>query len=351
MMADDQTGARWQGDLIDAYCHAGVPKYGSVSDALRFFDRLSIRRAVIVLGPGIPDLASLAYARRVLGDNVRIMGIPFGETASQRLELGDLQIRLGVSGMRLMPDELEPNRELLDRLGEAGLCLYAINPFDSRVAPMHATRFLLDWLERHPTGSVASPHFLRPQPLQEVVSDYGLFCELLEHPRYHAIFSRQGGVGSSEPYPHQDLLPWVEQVAEHVTWKRILWGSEFPIIYQRSEQPEAARDWLVDLGVDIDEEAKTDFYAGNARRLFFNADPPEHSDVSIPAWVEKQVDATQTVYLFPNTMLHIPMDDHGTLLSQYMELTESEPELTYADFVARLISNQAAKIRAESDNA
>ncbi len=57
--SDVQADSGWQGELVDAYCHAGEPKYGSVADAMRFFERLGIRRSVIVLGPGIPDMASL----------------------------------------------------------------------------------------------------------------------------------------------------------------------------------------------------------------------------------------------------------------------------------------------------
>ncbi|MEZ4710270.1 MAG: amidohydrolase family protein [Caldilineaceae bacterium] len=178
-----------------------------------------------------------------------------------------------------------------------------------------------------------------------------LFLELLRHPRYHVIFSRQGGVGSQEGYPHADLRPWVEQIAEQTTWRRILWGSEFPIIYQRNEQPEEARDWLLKLGVQISAQDAADFYANNARRLFF-ADPPPQPEIALqeiamPDWVQSQIDQQATVYLFPNNQIFIPMQDHATLLTRYLELTQDEPALGYAEFIARELSIRAGELRGE----
>ena len=272
-MIDETSTANWQGDLVDAYAHLGRPKYGSLPDIVRFFSTLGMCEGVLVLGPGIPDLPSVALAREWFGDRIRVMGIPFGATEDERLEFGEIQMRIGISGMRIMPFELEQNRDLVERLGAEGLWLFAINPFDSSNESMPTTRVLLDWLERHPAGRVASPHFLRPCSLEDIVDDIGLLRALLLHPRYHAILSRFGGAHSALPYPHRDLRPWVEQTVELVTWRRLLWGSEFPIFHQRSEHAEAVRDRLLHLGVPIGDTELTDFYAGNARRLFFSEPP------------------------------------------------------------------------------
>lgn len=335
-----QQSNTWPGDLVDAYAHIGDPKYGTLPDVEIFFQRLGIEQAVLALGPGIPDLESLVRARQRFGERIRYMGIPFGESEAQRRELGELQLKIGISGMRLGADELEPNHALIEQLGEAGLCLYAINPFSSGAA----IRFLLDWLEQHPAGTVASPHFLRTAPIAERVADAGLFKTLLQHPRYHAIFSRQGGTGTTQPYPHRDLLPWVEEIAELVGWRRILWGSEFPIIYQRNEQPEAVRDWLLHLGVSLTQQDAADFYANNARRLLFADSAPPMEEITIPDWVAQQIDQASTVYLFPANRIFIPMQTHRVLLARYMEMTETAPELTFADFIAQELSAHAATL-------
>ena len=339
-MADISTPS-WQGKLIDAYAHVGVPKYGTLQNVVIFFERLNIEQGNLVMGPGIPDLFSMMLARQRFGSHVRLMGIPFGDTEAQRCELGELQLRIGISGMRLMPDELLPNQTLIDQLGDRGLWLYAINPDQSA----DATRFLLDWLDRYPKGKVASPHFLRPQTIEQRVEDVALFQALMQHPSYHAIFSRHGGNGSVEAYPHFDLRPWVEEMAELVTWQRILWGSEFPIIYQRSEQPEDVRDWLLNLGVSLGEDDAGDYYANNAQRLFFDEPKPAGEIVEVPAWVEEQIDQASTVYLFPHNRIFVPMHDHRTLLTEYLRVSQIDADLTYADFIADILSTRAAQIR------
>ncbi len=333
-----ETQRKWDNMLIDAYAHIGVPKYGSLADVNRFFARLQIERGVLVLGPGIPDVASLVAARQHLGDRVRIMGIPFGATETQRRELGEVQIAAGISGMRLGTDELLANRGLIDRLGEAGCWLYAINPFASAAA----MRFLLDWLERYPAGKVASPHCLRPQPLSTASVDADLYRTLLRHPHYHAIFSRQAGVGSTEPYPYRDLRPWVEDLAALATWQRLLWGSEFPIFYQRNEQPEMVRDWLLDLGLALSDEERAAFYGGNAQRLLFNDPPPPMQLVTLPDWVNEQIDEAATVYLFPPNPVYIPMRAHGILLDRYLTLATTNPTLSYAEFIGQELAERAA---------
>ncbi|MEM7031358.1 MAG: amidohydrolase family protein [Chloroflexota bacterium] len=339
----DTSQRSWSGDLVDAYAHIGNPKYGTLADVDHFINRLSIQQAVLALGPGIPDLASLILARQRYGDRIRYMGIPFGETAAQRFELGLLQIKMGISGMRFMPNELAPNRGLIDKLGEAALCLYAINPLDSP----NTMRFLIDWLEQFPKGNVASPHFIRPTTVEAQVTDIGLAKTLLQHPRYHAIFSRQGGTGTTEPYPHRDLLPWVEQMAALVTWKRILWGSEFPIIYQRNEQPEQVRDWLLDLGVSFTTQDQFGFFANNTRQLFFANPPPVMEPITIPGWVQSQIDQTDTVYLFPANRVFIPMQTHRLLLSDYLERCQAIPDLRFADYIAQVLSKHAETLSGE----
>ena len=331
----------WQGPLIDAYAHVGDPRYGSLASARRYLDRLGIRQAVLALGPGMPDFASLLRARREMGDNVRFMGIPFGHTAEQRRELAEIQIRLGISGMRLMPFEVEPNGEILRRLGEEGLCLYAINPYDS----MEVTRLLLEWLETHSGGRIACPHFLIPHTLEERAGDPVLFRELLRHPRFHAILSRHGGVGSTKPYPHDDLRPWVEQLAELVTWERLMWGGEFPVFYQRNEQPEAVRDWLLHLGVPLTQEDRERFYQANAQRLLFDLPAPACTEVELPAWVEEQTDRDAQVYLFPGNRIFLPMQDFETLLGAFQRTADDDPEPDFAGYLAGRLSEAARAMR------
>ena len=316
---------------IDAYAHVGEPRFGSAREVVAILRCYGFEKTVLVLGPGIPDIAALVEARRIGGDDVRVMGIPFGETEEQRLELAEVQLRAGISGMRLMPFEVPPNRPLLDLLGNRGLWLYAINPLDDPAV----TALLLDWLERWPRGRIAAPHFLRPgTPLQAAASPAHAE-QLLSHPRFHAIFSRQGGVGSSERYPHSDLRPWIEDVAERLGWERIMWGSEFPVMYWRNEEIPLCVDWMRRLGMALTEKDWAAFLGGNARRLLFSGPAPEAREVVVPAWVEQQFSRTHTVPLFPPTPQHMPMPRYAGLLSRFLECKMSGEEISFAAFVAQ----------------
>ncbi len=323
--------------FIDAYAHVGVPRFGSAEEAVAVMDRWNTEKAVLVLGPGVPDLPALAEARELAGDRIRCMGIPFGKTEGQRSALAEVQIRMGISGMRFMPFELEPNPEILAKLGERGLWLFAINPHESA----ETTRLLLDWLEDYPEGAIAAPHFLCPCPLGEAADDPGLLRELLEHPRFCAIPSRHGGVGSARPYPHDDLRPWVEGLVATMGWEKLMWGSEYPVLYWRNEQIDEARRWVDELGLGLTEEQRAGFFHGNARRLLFSEPAPAAADVSLPAWVEEQFDRHRTVPLFPRTTLNVPMRAYRKLLSGYLQAGAANPTLRFAEYVANRLGEHA----------
>ncbi|MGD2174582.1 MAG: amidohydrolase family protein [Candidatus Brocadiaceae bacterium] len=320
--------------FIDAYAHVGVPRFGTAEEVVGVFDRNGIEKGILVLGPGIPDLAALQRAREVAGERIRCMGIPFGATEEQRNALADVQLRIGISGMRFMPDEIRANAAALQKLGERGLWLFAINPHrDGKV-----TRILLDWLDRFPDGRIASPHFLTPQPVGRAAEDPRLLRDLLSHERFHAIFSRHGGVGSVEPYPHRDLLPWVEEVVEIVTWDRIMWGSEYPVLFWRNESVQEAQHWIDGIGICPDDGARARFLHANAQRLFFEDGAPPAEPVRIPAWVGEQFNRTGTVPLMPRTTLHVPMTTYRKLLSGYLQAQEREPPLRFCDYLVNRLS-------------
>lgn len=330
------------GGVIDAYAHVGQPRFGSAREALDVFERWGIERGVLVLGPGIPDLDALAEAIRMAGDHVRCMGIPFGATDKQRRELAECQLTLGISGMRLMPFEVAPNRGILSMLGERGLWLYAINPHrDAAVS-----RALIAWLEMYPHGHVAAPHFVEPASLADVAGDVGVARELLSHPRFSAILSRHGGA-SMCPYPHDDLKPWVETVVELVGWDRLMWGSEHPVLYWRNERIDTAMEWLDHLGVTWAPDERKAFLHDNAERLLF-ADPPPPSDsCSIPAWLDEQFDRSGSVPMLQRATLNLPMPDYTVLLSDYLRRQAGDRSLRFAEYLGEQLRLRARALEEE----
>ncbi len=328
---------------IDAYAHVGQPRFGSADEAVETLERWGIRQAVLVLGPGVPDLEALHRADALAGDRVRFMGIPFGQTLEQRVELAEAQLSLGISGMRLMPFELEPNGRILDSLGERGLWLFAINPFQDP----QTTRRLLDWLDRFEAGRVCAPHFLRAQRLGEGAEDAGLLRTLLEHPRFYAILSRHGGA-SGRPYPHEDLRPWVEDVVQTMGWGKLLWGSEHPVLYWRNEQIGQAMSWLDDLGFVLNDADRRRFLHDNARRLFFDAPPPPRRQVDAPVWVAEQFVRQTPVPLLPHTPIHLPMDRFAPVLSDFLRQCRHNPNRRLAEYLAEQLGSLTERLERRS---
>ncbi|MBD3241540.1 MAG: amidohydrolase family protein [Chitinivibrionales bacterium] len=329
---------------IDAYAHVGLPRFGSAREALAVFDRWNIERGVLVLGPGIPDVHALADALRVAGERVRCMGIPFGATDEQRRELAETQLTLGISGMRLMPFEVGPNRAILSMLGERGLWLYAINPHRDAAV----TRSLIEWLEAYPGGRIAAPHFVEPVTLTQAAGDIGATRELLAHPRFCAILSRHGGA-SACPYPHNDLKPWVESIIETVGWDRLMWGSEHPVLYWRNERIDTAMNWLDGLGVMPGPHERERFLYGNARRLLFAEPAPSSGKASPPAWLDEQFDRKGTVPMLQRTTLTLPMTDYAVLLSDYLHRQADERLLRFGDYLAGQLSRRARELEGDAD--
>ena len=69
--------------IVDAYMHVGQPRFGSAAEALAACDRWGTNKAVLVLGPGVPDIPALVEARRARPDAIRTIGIPYGDTFSR----------------------------------------------------------------------------------------------------------------------------------------------------------------------------------------------------------------------------------------------------------------------------
>ena len=318
----------------DAYCHIGLPRFGIAEDAISVLDQNGVQKAIFVLGPMVPDYATLFSALNKYGNRIRGVGIPFGQNQSQVNEIVALQLEAGALGLRLQNDEIRQYDEALRLLGEAERWLYAV----SFIQHDDLVKKLLAWLEKYPQAKIAAPHFLSPQSkLHNSLSD-GPRRELLSHPRFYPIFSRHGGVGSQQPYPHPDLAEWVNQVVDLTGWERILWGSEYPVIYWRNESLATCQQWLSDLRPDLTSTQKTAFYGANVQKAIFDAPAPAPTTVNIPTWVESAFNRQRVVPLFEKTGLDIPMSLYQELHHQYVQALQHQPDLAFKDFITQRLT-------------
>ncbi len=330
---------------VDAYCLVGLPRFGTAEDALDILAQSQVRRVVFVLGSAHPDYAVLFAALRDYPQRVRGVGVPFGETPAQIMESIELQIDAGVMGLHIQDPELLTYAPLLDRLGRAGRWLYAVGIAGNALV----LRCLCDWLDHYPQARLAAPHFLSTRPLFPGGDVDGALRSLLAHPHFYPIFSRQGNAGSAQPYPYADLRPWVEQVIDHTGWDRILWGSEYPVLFWRNETPFHCRDWLGDLIPEMTGPQRAAYLGNNAAHALFAAPPPPRSQVTIPDWMEAQPVCEQSVPLFPRG-LHLPMTIYGRVHRRFAKAYKDDPSLTFADFIAAALDEAIPDLNPSSTN-
>jgi hypothetical protein len=315
--------------LIDAYCHVGLPRFGTAEEALTIADLYNIQKSVLVLGPQVPDFETLIQAIQQHSNRIRGVGIPFGNTPAQQIESTEILLQAGVIAMRLQGNECLP--EILTQIGESDRWIYAIGlRSGGTLAQTH-----INWLEKYPNGKVFAPHFLSPN----VANIDGALIDLLKHPRFFPIFSRHGGLGSQEPYPHEDLKPWVERVIELAGYDRIMWGSECPVLYWRNETMPTCQNWLSEL---LSNENLNGFLGENAQREIFDSPIPKSETVTIPNWIKEQFDHTRTVPVFDYGGLELPMNTYQQLHHRYVKQLSQNTNLTFGDFVIELLAENVS---------
>ena len=276
--------------IVDAYCHVGLPRFGSLEQMRAVAEVFAVERSVLVLGPMVPDYETLFRAIADYPDTLRGIGIPFGESEAQQMQIADVQLRAGVAGLRLSGAEMLSCPAVPELVGACGRWIYVVGIIDNPAA----VEFLLNWLERYPACRVAAPHFL-------CVSNGDIsspLAELIGHPRFYPIFSRHGGLGSQEPYPHTDLAPWVESVLALCGWQRALFGSEYPVIFWRDETYASCLNWVREIQPQASETELAGFLGETANRILFDETQPTREDVVVPPWVGEQFDHQRTVPLW-----------------------------------------------------
>lgn len=323
--------------MIDSYAHIGQPRFGTADQARIFLNGAGVRKMCFVLFPGAPDLGSIDDAHTLLGDSVRVFGFPWGESAAEVQELVEAELEAGVAGVRMDPREILAYPEVLEVLGRNGGILYATDPSGSE----EACGALLDWLDRFPDAMAAAPHFLRADSEWRSRAEGSALDGLMRHPRFAAIFSRHGGKGSAEPYPHDDLRAWVEFVLERCGWDRVLWGSEYPVFFWRDERIDGCANWLERLVPEHFSGAdgylrRAGYLETNAENLIFSRRISPRSPIRIPSWFSGRPRPNPSVPLFHGEF-DISMIEYKILMDEFLELRRSRKDLGFREFFAKRV--------------
>lgn len=328
-----------QWNVSDAYAHVGLPRFGSLAQLIRYMDVHDIGHAAAVLGPRVPDIATLMEAARTYPGRLRGIGIPFGETPEQRLAAVKLQLDAGALGIRLDQREAADNPALLAEIGRRGSWAYGIDSCRSqRLAALY-----LQWLEEYPQARLAAPHFMYGDFVPgDPERSGGPIAELMNHPRFCGILVRNLGMCGSE-YPHEPYKPWVEFALEQCGSEHLMWGSEYPVLFWRNERAEAAVGMFRELLGACSDEQFARIAGTNVRELLFAEPPmPKVAETAIPEWIERQFERERNVPFFPRGW-EIPVQQYGRLLDCYIHSKEFAQGMSMAEFLLKAVDESAAR--------
>ena len=247
--------------MIDIYGHIGLPRFGSAEDFIAQMDANGVDQALLSTAQFCPDVLELARAARQYPERFRIVGLPVGPDSVTRCQIVSQQLQGGFSGIRIPATEALDNPALLDTVGRAGAFLIVVG-FEPWLRFRDA---LHSFLERYPDCFIIGGHFAGVADPALIRPD-GALHALYTHPRFHVAFSRQGLMDV------KTLAPWADALVEVVGWKRLLWGSEWPVALWRNESY-ADTMRIVDR-FHPSQAQRNDFFEGNARRLVFSKPGP-----------------------------------------------------------------------------
>jgi predicted TIM-barrel fold metal-dependent hydrolase len=317
---------KWK--LTDAYAHFGLPRFGSLEQLVRYMDVHDIGQAVAVLGPLVPDIQSIVQAAKQYPDRLRCVGIPFGETGSQRAEAVALQLDAGAMAIRLDQREAVANPEVLRLIGERGRFAYGIDACrNQKLAELY-----LDWLDTYQQAQLAAPHFMYADFDRNDPDRSGGYVErLMKHPRFYGILVRNHGMCGSA-YPHTEYKAWMEYALEMCGYEHLMWGSEYPVLFWRNEKARAATELFREFLSSCSDEKYSRIAGVNAQEVFFSGAAPASTEVNIPEWIEQQFNRNRHVPFFPRGV-ELPVEDYSRLLESYLSSPEFEQGLSMADFI------------------
>lgn len=303
--------------MIDIYGHIGLPRFGNAESFLAQMDANGVEQALLSTAQFCPDVLELARAASQYPERFRIVGLPVGPGSAMRCQIVSNQLQGGFSGIRIPATESLDNPELMDIVGRAGAFLIVVG-FEPWVRFSDA---LLGFLDRYPDCFIIGGHFAGVADPSLIRPD-GELHSLYTHPRFHVAFTRHGLMDI------QKLAPWADALVEVVGWKRLLWGSEWPVALWRNES--YADTMRVVDRFHLSPEQLNDFFAENARRLVFGKPSP----------VVRQFTQADDVMMYkaPGRISLLP---HGLDISeaQHLQLmhaffkSQAHLSKTYRDFV------------------
>ncbi len=237
------------------------PEYpGLVEDLIRYMDLNKIDRTVLIqcMYHGY-DNSYMCDCLRRFPDRLHAVALidPKQPDAAEKMER--LYREHGVQGMRLYPIKDEDASWLA---GEEQNALWEMArklnvPF-TWFGRCHQIPLLQPMLQRFPEVNVIVDHLGEPVLSEGLDGDFNILLQAAQHPNLYVKATRIDGI-SQQPWPHQDIHPYVKALYEIFGPQRMLGCTGFPENPQRGE---AVGFRVVEEGMDFLSEGDKEWILG-----------------------------------------------------------------------------------------
>ena len=249
-----------QMEIIDSYTHCGLSKYkpiGDVEDAMKF---AGVSRAVLVQHLGEFDnsyIESIVKEQRERFAGVCLVDHESPDAEDQLARLADGG---NFKGVRFTVDTLDAAPRLWDTAAGLGmvLVLYAPDGMANHVASLR------EFLDRHNDCRMVLTHLGNPSVDGAPESEQSVLT-LAEYP---GVYFQVSGMKMFCPYPHEPLYPLVAEAAARFGGKRLLWGSNYPVVGDRQDY-RGDLQLLLDGKLPVPDADIPAIAGGNALSLWF----------------------------------------------------------------------------------
>jgi hypothetical protein len=254
--------------IVDAYAHVGLPRFIAIDDYRALMAEANIDAAVLVAFGACADLRRIHSACKAYPERFRAVGVPLGRDRCEVESFLSAQLAAGFAGIRVEPRHIREQPWILDLVWRHDGFVYAVGDLS---AEEDATT-LLRALNSGEGRLVVAPH-MAGCGRGRAEEPRGAWDELLGHERFAVIMSRQGA------YPAAIAASWAQVLVARVGLRRLMWGSEVPVLFWRDESLFDALHWYDQLA--LAPGLRRDFLAANATRLLFER-PVEVRPLNLP---------------------------------------------------------------------
>lgn len=228
--------------------------------------RLGIGKALLASFDSCPDLALIHQALTDDGEVFRGLGLPLGQDRTTMERAVAAQYDAGFVGLRLTTSDIETHPWLLDITSERRGFVLVVGDLTTVAGS------LARYLTKTGDGLVLGGHFSAPG--DPGMLDQSPLAQLVEQPGFATVCSRQGH------FPAELVETWMRGLIARLGWRRLLWGSEAPVLFWRDEPVAATPHWIERF--DPTDTDRHDFFTGNAQRLIFDRPLTPPAELKLP---------------------------------------------------------------------